>query len=204
MKKFFCSLLVLALCFALLPVSALALGDGDTLSGTVEGNQIMAVLDGETYTITLDNATVKGALVFDNPSSGSGMVTIKVKGNCVIEGGDVYLSSHGGEKNVGMSFYKAGGIIHLEDGASLTIRGKDLAINGTSLGIINLWKKIGTVEDQEYILLAPGAVLPGSATPIPEEAPIPETGDGMGLFVFAGLALLSVAGMVVMKKREQF
>jgi len=33
---------------------------------------------------------------------------------------------------------------------------------------------------------------------------IPETGDGMGLFVFAGLALISMLGMVVLKKREQF
>ena len=34
--------------------------------------------------------------------------------------------------------------------------------------------------------------------------PIPETGDGMGLFVFAGLALISMLGMVAMKKREEY
>lgn len=34
------------------------------------------------------------------------------------------------------------------------------------------------------------------------DEPIPETGDGMGLFVFAGLALISMLGMVAMKKRE--
>jgi len=34
--------------------------------------------------------------------------------------------------------------------------------------------------------------------------PIPETGDGMGLFVFAGLALISVLGMAAMKKREEY
>lgn len=32
---------------------------------------------------------------------------------------------------------------------------------------------------------------------------VPPTGDGMGLFVFAGLALISMLGMVAVKKREQ-
>lgn len=32
---------------------------------------------------------------------------------------------------------------------------------------------------------------------------VPPTGDGMGLFILAGLALISMLGMVVLKKREQ-
>jgi len=40
---------------------------------------------------------------------------------------------------------------------------------------------------------------------IPENgAAIPETGDGMGLFVFAGLALISLLGTVALKRKEQF
>lgn len=35
------------------------------------------------------------------------------------------------------------------------------------------------------------------------EEPVPETGDGMGPFVFAGLALVSALGMVMLKKRER-
>jgi len=37
-----------------------------------------------------------------------------------------------------------------------------------------------------------------------ERLPVPETGDGMGLFVFAGLALISLLGMAALKRKEQF
>jgi len=50
-------------------------------------------------------------------------------------------------------------------------------------------------------------VASGATVTIPginESAPIPETGDGMGLFVFAGLALISMLGMAMMKKREEY
>jgi len=55
----------------------------------------------------------------------------------------------------------------------------------------------------QYMCIVNGNYQTDAATlHVNVDAPIPETGDGMGLFVFAGLAIISMLGMAVMKKRE--
>ena len=55
----------------------------------------------------------------------------------------------------------------------------------------------------QYMCIVNGNYQTDAATlHVNVDAPIPETGDGMGLFGFAGLAIISMLGMAVMKKRE--
>jgi len=82
-------------------------------------------------------------------------------------------------------------IISAPRDAELTVAFEVTVVNGTQNSIKVNGVEVGSEDTIKFI------------TPV-EEAPIPETGDGMGLFVFAGLALISMLGMVVLKKREQF
>jgi len=73
----------------------------------------------------------------------------------------------------------------------------------TNTGIFT-FKEVTNVVDNESTVPPTSPVKPYVAPIDPVAPPIPETGDGMGLFVFVGLALVSMLGMVVLKKREQF
>jgi len=87
----------------------------------------------------------------------------------------------------------------------------NLIYDGFSVTVTGAWYNAPVKFSAEYVAvfergevaLKDGKVYVGLSIPA-EPAPIPETGDGMGLFVFAGLALISMLGMVVLKKREQF
>jgi len=130
---------------------------------------------------------VNGAAICTGVNPGQGQnVTAEITGG-TINGGEA-IRVYGGS-----SVEVIGGTVNGE----LGVEG-DLAITGGVFTDEDAAKYV----DGEYAL-KDGKVYVGLSIPA-EPAPIPETGDGMGLFVFAGLALISMLGMVVLKKREQF